>query len=321
MKTKLKTIIITCLLFIILIFIYTYPKETIETVLFGINIWFYNVLPTLFPFFILSDLFVNYGIIDLISELFKNFMRIFNLSGVCSYPFIGSIISGIPSGARYTKQLLDNDLITIDEANHLITFTHFSNPLFIIGTIGEVLLSDKRLGLIILLAHFLGNIIIAFIFRKDNYIEKDNVSIKKAFLAMHKKRISNKYNFISILSNSIYNCIDILFLLLGIIIIFLLLSNIISKFIINDTFLLLIKGIIEMTQGVKFVAISNISLIIKVILITFFISFGGLSVHLQTASIINDSKIKYKNYLIARIIHSMISVILVYILFMLFFNF
>lgn len=319
MKTKLKTVVITIFLFIIFIFIYTYPKVTIETVLFGINIWFYNVLPTLFPFFILSDLFVNYGLIDLISELFKNFMRIFNLSGMCSYPLFGSIISGIPSGARYTKQLLDNNLITQDEANHLITFTHFSNPLFILGTVGEVLLKDKKLGFIILIAHFLGNIIIAFIFKKNNYIVKEDISFKKAFLAMHKKRITNKDNFINILSNSIYNCIDILFLLLGIIIIFLLLTNIVGKIIVNKSLLLIIKGIFEMTQGIKFVSISDISLLFKTILITFFISFGGLSVHLQTASIINDSKIKYKNYLIARIIHSFISSILVYIFFIIFF--
>lgn len=319
MKTKLKTIAITVCLFIIFIFIYMYPKETIETVLFGINIWFYNVLPTLFPFFILSDLFINYGIVDLISELFKNFMRIFNLSGICSYPFFGSMISGTPSGARYTKQLLDSNLITLDEANHLITFTHFSNPLFIIGTVGEVLLNDKKLGFIILLAHFLGNIVIAFIFKNNNFINKENISFKKAFLAMHKKRITNKNNFINILSNSIYNCIDILFLLLGIIIIFLLLTNIVGKFIFNKKLLLIIKGILEMTQGIKFVSISNISLIFKTILITFFISFGGLSIHLQTASIINGSKIKYKNYLIARIIHSFISSILVYIFFIILF--
>jgi len=318
MKTKLKTFVIMIILIIILGFIYTYPKDTIDTVLFAINIWFYNVLPTLFPFFILSDFFINYGIVDLISELSKNIMRIFNLSGNCSFVLFGSIISGIPSGARYSKQLLDSNSITEDEANHLITFTHFANPLFIIGTIGSLLLKNVKLGYIILISHILGNIIIGFIFRNRIYIEKEDISLNKAFQAMHKKRISNKYNFISILSNSIYNTIDILFLLLGIIIIFLLLSNVISKLIINENLLLVVKGIMEMTQGVKYVSLSNISLLMKTIFITFFISFGGLSVHLQISSIINESKIKYKNFLIARILHSFISSILVYILFKLF---
>jgi len=74
-----------------------------------------------------------------------------------------------------------------------------------------------------------------------------------------------------------------------------------------------------MTQLVKYVSISNIYLIYKVILITLFLSFGGFSVHLQVASIINNTKIKYKNFMIARIIHSIISLILVYILFNVFY--
>lgn len=315
MKTKLKSISIIIFLLLVLLSIISNPKETIDSVLFGVNIWMYNVFPSLFPFFILSDLLVNYGFIELISELFKKVMKIFHLSGNACFPLFGSLISGFPSGAKYTKQLLDKNLITEDEANHLITFTHYSNPLFIIGTIGSVLLGDVKLGYIILTAHVLGNLIVGFIFRKKEKIIIEKTSVKKAITSMNKKRISNKNNFITILSNSIYNTIDILLLLLGTIIIFLVFSNMINHLRFNDKNLLFIKGILEMTQGVKLVAISNISLLYKVILITLFISFGGLSVHLQVSSIINESKIKYKNFLIARICHSFISIVLVYILF------
>lgn len=315
MKTKLKSILIMVFLVLILVSVLSYPKETIDSVLFAINIWMYNVFPSLFPFFILSDLLVNYGFIELLSELFKNFMRLFKLPGKCAFPFLGSMISGFPSGPKFTKQLLDEGLIDEESANHLIMFTHFSNPLFIIGTIGMVLLNDKRLGLIILISHFLGNFIIGIFFRKDKVIAKEKISIRKALALMHKKRINNKNNFITILSNSIYNTIDILILLLGIIIVFLVFSNLVTKVIVNEDVLIIIRGLLEMTQGVKMVSISKVSLLYKVMLITIFLSFGGLSVHLQVASIINNSKIKYKNFLYARIIHSLLSAILVYILF------
>lgn len=317
MKTKIKTLMIMIVLLFILYYIYSYPKNTIETVLFAINIWFYNVLPTVFPFFILSDLFLNYGIVDLCSELFKKSMKIFNLSGNCSFVFLGSIISGVPSGAKYTKQLLENNEITIEEANHLITFTHFANPLFIIGTVGTILLKNIKIGYIIFFSHLIGNIIIGLIFKRKKDIIYEKPSFKKAFLAMHKKRISNKNNFITIISNSIYNTIDLLFLILGIIIIFLLISNIMNNFV-DDKYLLFLSGILEMTQGIKYVSNSNISLLFQTMLITFFLSFGGLSIHLQVSSIINDTKIKYKNFLIARIIHSFVSAILVCIFFNLF---
>jgi len=312
MKTKLKSVFIIIFLILVLTSILSYPEDTIESVLFAVNIWMYNVFPSLFPFFILSDLLVNYGLIELLSELFKNFMRLFGLTGECAFPFFGSIISGFPSGSKYTKQLLDDNIISIEEANHLIMFTHFSNPLFIIGTIGSILLNNKKIGIIILISHILGNVIVGLIFRKRNYIKKEKISIKHALSKMHKKRISNKNNFITILSNSIYNTIDLLILLLGIIIVFLIFSNLICKFNINDNLLLIFKGILEMTQGIKMVSVSDNSLLIKSIFITFFISFGGFSVHMQVSSIINGTKIKYKNFLIARIIHSIISVILVW---------
>lgn len=319
MKIKFKSIGIMLLLVFILIFMLSYPNDTINSVLFGVNIWMYNIFPALFPFFILSDLLVNYGFMELLSELFKKITNLFGLSGMASFPILGSLISGSPSGAKYTKQLLDNSLITEDEANYLILFTHSVNPLFVIGTVGSVLLNDKEIGILILLSIILGNFIIGLLFRKKRIYNKDKISIKKALGLMHKKRISNHNNFITILSNSIYNSIDLLFLLLGIIIVFLILSSFIEKFYIDNNVLIIIKGILEISQGVKFVSINNYILLYKIIIITFFLSFGGLSVHLQVASIINRTKIKYKNFLISRIIHSIISPILVFILFLLFY--
>ncbi len=316
MKTKLKSITIIMILLAIVTSILTYPKDTIDSVLTAVNIWAYNVFPSLFPFFILSNLLLNYGFVEFLSELFTNVMSYFGLSGNCSFPLLGSIISGFPSGPKYIKQLLEEDLITIEEANALIKFTHFSNPLFIMGTIGSLLLKDQRLGIMILIAHFAGNFIIGLSFKKKSHNPKTKISLKRAINKMNEKRVSNRDNFITILSNAIYETIDVLILLLGIIIIFLILTNLLAKTLnLDENMMILIRGILEMTQGIKFVSNSHFSSLIKTVLITFFLSFGGLSVHLQVASIISDTKIKYKNFLLARIIHSFISAILVFVLY------
>ena len=70
-----------------------------------------------------------------------------------------------------------------------------------------------------------------------------------------------------------------------------------------------------MTQGLKYVSLLNVSLKIKAILSVMFISFGGISIHVQTFSIINESNIKYSPFLIARILHSIIAGILMFISF------
>ena len=104
-------------------------------------------------------------------------------------------------------------------------------------------------------------------------------------------------------------------MLLGIITTFLVLSKLINNIIhLSPLKQGIISGIIEMTQGVKYISMLEISSKLKATIIAALISFGGISIHLQIASILNDFKIKYKHYLLSRVIHACISGILVYII-------
>ena len=68
-----------------------------------------------------------------------------------------------------------------------------------------------------------------------------------------------------------------------------------------------------MTQGLKYLSILKIPLYKQALISVFFISFGGLSVHMQVLSIISDTKIKYFPYFISRILHASISTIIFFI--------
>ena len=77
----------------------------------------------------------------------------------------------------------------------------------------------------------------------------------------------------------------------------------------------ILNGILEMTQGLKYVSLLSIPLKNKAVLSVMFISFGGLSVHMQTIGLISDTKIKYLPFFIARILHASISGLLLYLSF------
>ena len=77
----------------------------------------------------------------------------------------------------------------------------------------------------------------------------------------------------------------------------------------------ILNGFVEMTQGLKYVSLEEIPLKLKCILSTMIISFGGLSVHMQVISILSDTKINYLPFLTARIIHAIISSLLMFFLF------
>ena len=69
-----------------------------------------------------------------------------------------------------------------------------------------------------------------------------------------------------------------------------------------------------MTNGLSMINKLEFNLISKACLSTFFISFGGLSIHLQVMSILSDYKINYFIYLIARLLHGGISALLVFLI-------
>lgn len=91
-----------------------------------------------------------------------------------------------------------------------------------------------------------------------------------------------------------------MFLLLGIVTIFLILNSFLQSMLnLPSLPQAILAGILEMTQGVKLISALEISELLKVIIITMILSFGGFSVHMQVLGIISDAKIKYKPFLLA----------------------
>ena len=313
----LKSILIMFVLIFIGFEILTESDSILKAVKFSLTIFKENIFPSLFPFFVLSSLLIKYGFVELIGNLSKGFMnKVFKINSNCAFIFFMSIISGNPSNAKYTRELYLNGDINKYEATKILSYSCFTNPLFILGMV-STLLGNKKVGTIILICHYLSNIIIGFFIRSYHPSKKEKkVSIKDSIIQMHKKRISNKETFGEIITNSLVESIDTLFLIMGVITISLVLTTIIdSNISLNSTLQSILNGFTEMTQGLKYISIEHIPLKIKATLSTMIISFGGLSVHMQIMSILSDTDIKYFPFLISRIAASLISSNLVFFLF------
>lgn len=315
---KLTSILIMIVLIYISVSILVDSERILKSVEFSLNIFKENIFPSLFPFFVLSNILVKCGFVEFVSDLFKGIMgKLFKIKGAAAFVFIMSIISGNPANAKYTKELLDNGCLNKQEATKILCFTCFSNPLFILGTVSLTFLNNKDVGLLILICHYLGNIIIGILMR--NYcpcIEKGKISLKEAINDMHNKRISNNESFGIILTNSLTSSINTLLLVLGVITTFLVITTILSESIsVNSVLQSTINGFIEMTQGLKYISMEAIPLRLKCVLAVMMLSFGGFSVHMQIMSILSNSGIRYLPFLCARVMHSLISGTMAYFLF------
>lgn len=304
MREKIENILIVVVLSVFFVLLFVFSKDISSSIIFSISIWKDNLLPSLFPFFVMSDLLLAYGFVDIISFFLGAIMtKWFYLPKDAAFAFFVSLFSGFPSGSKYVNDLLNAKKISIEDANYLIMFTHFANPFFIVTTISLFLLSNVKAGYIILISHILSNIIVAFIFRKKKVILNNDNNYKKAFYLS-----SPDKPFITILTNSIFKSFKTLVNMLGIIMIFLMITTIIKKIIpVRGITNGLLSGFLEMTQGVKYISSLDISLPIKASILSAIVSFSGLSVHFQVKSIIDGTDIKYSNFLKARVVQSFIS--------------
>jgi len=316
---KWITVIIIFILIFICIEILTESKTILNSVSFSLQIWKNNIFPSLFPFFVLSEIMVKYGMTEFIGNLLKPFMnKLFKIKSSAAFVLVMSIISGNPANAKYTRELYLNGDLNENEATKILCFSCFANPLFILGTVGLLFLNNKEVGLLILLCHYLGNIIIGLLLRNYHPSKKENekVSFNYAVTMAHKKRISNKESFGEIITNSLLHSINTLLLILGVMTMCLVITTILDNNInLNSVLQSVLNGSIEMTQGLKYISLEAIPLKLKCVLSVMILSFGGLSVHMQIVSIISDTKIKYFPFLFARVLHSIISGLMVYLLF------
>lgn len=313
----IKSICIMSILIFLCYEVLTESQNIMNSVIFSLEIFKNNIFPSLFPFFVLSNLLIKYGFVELIGNIFKEFMnKAFKINSKCAFIFFMSIISGNPSNAKYTRQLYLSGDINKYEATKILSYSCNANPLFILGAVREML-GNYEVSILILICHYLSNFIIGIFLRNYHPSKKEEkTNFKYALKKMHEKRISNKENFGQILTNSLTETINTLLLIMGVITFFLIFTTIIQNNItLNSTLQSVLNGFIEMTQGLKYISMEMIPLKLKAILTVMILSFGGLSVHMQIMSILSDTDIKYLPFLVSRILSSLISSVLIYILF------
>ena len=279
--------------FIVIMFaylgIFCFPDIMITSSINSLLIFKEKLFPSIFPFFVLSFLFINMKYPLILNKYLKNTTSILFLS----------IISGFPSGAKYIVKYYNSGYITKKEGDQLLLYTHFANPLFVLGTCG-LLLNSKVLAYKILICQLLANIILA-ILTKD----KEGSSMKE------KEVVTDIPNLLFVLPDAINEAMEVLIFMLGSITIFQFFTNCVLSFT-NESLLTrtIFTWIMDLTSGISLVPNTFLSLKLKGLLMLCFITFGSLSVHLQVINALKNTNLSYTNFFIGRILETIIAVIL-----------
>lgn len=249
-----------------------------------------KVFPFLFIMIIFNNLLISFNLPYYISKITKSSYL---------YIFIMSLISGCPVNAIIIKDFLDYNYINEKDASIILSFTNFNNPLFLYFFF-NLLFNNKMITLKLFFIFYLCNIIIMFIFKSKLNIQDFNVKYIKI-------------NISKSIIDSINNSINSLFKIFAIIMFFNLLTDLLIG---NDKVIYtsIIKGIIEITQGLNSLLTINIALKLKQIIALAIILFSGFSIHIQISSILSDYKINYKYFYISKFIMIIISTFIILLL-------
>lgn len=293
----------------------------------GLTLWATCVVPSLFPFFIMTTLLSQTKVVEFTGKLLDKFMRpLFNVPGIGGFAFVMGLISGYPVGAKIVADFREDGKVTKDEGERLLAFTNNSGPLFILSSVGIALFGDTATGLLLLCTHILSCITVGIILGK--FSKKSDAEFRKRHDATYPSKNVTLRNLGSILGDSINNSISTILMIGGFVVIF---SVIIS--ILNQTHVLdfiskffnpilatlgfdldfakpLVSGIIELTNGVNQVANISIKAISQnVVLCAFLLGFGGFSVLLQVFSIVAKTDLSMKKYVIGKFMQGIFAAI------------
>ena len=285
MKNKLTKL--TIIFFFILIFI---KKDIMYYTIYNtVILWFKNIVPNLLPMFIITSLIIESNLIINICNIFgKLFNKIFKCSNYGIFIYFLSLFTGSPSNAKYINDLVNNNLISNTLSDKLLLFTSNYNTLLIYSLL--TLYLNKSISIKIIIIIIISNIIVGLIFRNINYIDLKTNYIKR------------KIN----ISKIIKDTIDTLLMILGTLIFFNIIINLLP--IKNMLLKNILNGFLEITTGLKGLEYLDISTNIKILLSTVYLSFGGLSIHTQIKSILPDTN--YILFLKSRLYAIIISIIL-----------
>lgn len=322
---KIKQLILPFILIMFTGSLIIFSNSNLSAAKSGLVLWANSIVPCLFPFFVATELLSHTNFAYYLGRILNRFMKpVFNIRGEGCFAFIMGIISGYPIGAKIAADFREKNICTKEECERLLSFTNNSGPLFIVGTVGISMFGNSAIGFLLLITHLLASITVGIIFRFWKYESKSPV-IKNNSYVNSRDNISLS-NLGGIVGNSISNSINTILLIGGFVVLFSVIISILQTSqllcigvdFIQPLFDLLhipeafttgfISGILELTNGLNIISnISSKKLSINIILASFLLGLGGISILLQVWSTIAKTDLSIKPYILGKLLQACLS--------------
>ena len=295
-----------------------WPREVSAAVREGLTLCYNVILPSLFPFFILSSLMISLGLAGYLGRLLEPVMRpLFHVGGACATAFALGFVGGYPVGARAALTLYQNGQCTKTECERLLAFCNNSGPAFILGVVGTGVFADSRVGLLLCLVHALASVCVGLMFRFYRWRGHSDPEERSAPV-ITVQRFSAAFTGAvrSAVSSALSICAFVVCFTVIIRLCFLsgllpalarLLGELLSPLGFSEAWAQkLLTGALELSSGVASLTEGG-SLSGRVSMAAFLLGWAGISVHCQVLSFLSDSGLNLRTYLTGKLLHGCFS--------------
>jgi len=145
-KKFIKKIGILFFALLLLLGMLVFPKLSVSFALSALNLWFTKMIPTLFPFMVLSGILIRMNLVRPLCAPLRPLSRfLFGVEENGVFCIIIGFLCGFPMGAKVISDLYKRNEISINEAEYLLSFCNNIGPIYFCGYVLVTLQIDNKL--------------------------------------------------------------------------------------------------------------------------------------------------------------------------------
>ncbi len=293
---RVKKIFILTLVFAAILMLIINTEKVTCAAISSLKLCAFSVIPSLFPFFVLSQILVNTGLIALVGKFLEPISKkLFKVSGKGAVVFVIGILCGYPTGAKVTADLCEQGKISINEGSRLLAFCNNSGPLFVIGAVGYGMIGNKNTGILLYIIHVISAIITGILlsfFAKEDKNEKNDEYVV--------------LNIGNAIAESVEGAVRAVLNVCGYVVFFGCIYEIIKEIVPN----LFINALLEVTTGAKTIICADLIKEDMLTLLSGVIGFGGICVLLQVQGAVKKTDLLMRTYFFGKVVQMAISMMI-----------
>lgn len=289
-----KSFFILLVFFLISFFL---SDEISAAALDGMRLALNVIIPTAFPFMVLSDIAAHSFAFEKSSFLSRLFERTFKINRVGLTAFFSGMSGGFPIGAKASLDLYNNGKISKCECERLMCFSNIASPAYTVSAVGIGILSNFKVGLILYFVSLFSAVVTGFL-----------TGIKKRFSTFSGFTEEQNYDLVKSIKKSATASVNVIFFISF----FSAISVIIKLMPISEAIKFIVMPFIEVGSAVKYLSDSCIfSFRLTLAAIAFSLSFSGLSVIMQSLALEGAEEISRKKCFLYKLLQGLISFLII----------